>query len=100
MKQMTNAINVRIEWCRRQSARARTEPEADGWRAEEDGLRDALMNSDHTDDYRLYPPEICERYVRGFQDGTAWLRAAQAERLLHSAAVRTSEPTLRTREDV
>ena len=74
MKQTTNLITVRIEWCRRQSAQARTEPEVDGWRAEADGLRDALMNIDHTDSYRLCPPELLRRYEQGFQDGTALLR--------------------------
>jgi hypothetical protein len=85
MKHTTNPINVRIEWCRRQIAQARTEPEMDGWRAEEDGLRDALINRDHTDDYRLCPPEIRERYVLGFQDGSALLRAARIERVIHAA---------------
>lgn len=85
MEQTTNTINVRIEWCKRQSAQARTESEVDGWRAEADGLRDALTNSDHTDDYRLYPPEIFERYVLGFQDGTALLRAAWVERVIHAS---------------
>ena len=62
MKHATNLVSVRIEWCRRQSAQARTEPEVDGWGAEADGLRDALMNSDHTDNYRQCPPEILRRY--------------------------------------
>jgi hypothetical protein len=85
MKHTTNPITVRIEWCRRQIAQARTEPEMDGWRAEEDGLRDALINSDHTDDYRLCPPEVRERYALGFQDGTALLRATRIERVIHAA---------------
>jgi hypothetical protein len=88
MNQTTNPINVRIEWCRRQSAQARTEPEVDGWRAEEDGLRDALLNSDHTEAYRLCPPEIRERYVLGLQDGTALLRTSRIKRTIH--AVETS----------
>lgn len=77
MKRATHPITVRIEWCRRQSAQARTEPEVDGWGAEADGLRDALMNSDHTDNYRQCPPEILRRYLLGFQDGTALLQAAR-----------------------
>ena len=43
MKQTTNPVNLRIEWCRRQSAQARSEPEVDRWHAEADGLRDASM---------------------------------------------------------
>ena len=85
MKQTTNTVNIRIEWCKRQSAQARTESEVDGWRAEADGLRDALMNSDHTENYRLCPPEIFQRYVLGFQDGTALLRAAWVERVIHAS---------------
>ena len=38
MKQTTNPVNVRIEWCARQSTQARSEPEVDGWRAEAAGL--------------------------------------------------------------
>lgn len=92
MKQTTNPINMRIEWCKRQSAQALTEPEGDGWRAEADGLRDALMDSDHTDNYRLCPPEVLRRYVQGFQDGTALLRAARAQRMIHDAAMGTPQP--------
>jgi hypothetical protein len=89
MKQTPNAIILRIEWCRRQSAQARTEPETDEWLAEEDGLRDALMNSDHTDDYRLCPPEILRRYILGFEDGNALLRAARVEHMLHACGLGT-----------
>jgi hypothetical protein len=85
MKQTTNPVNLRIEWCRKQCAQARTEPEVDGWHAEADGLRDALMNTDHTDHYRLCPPEILRRYVLGFQDGTALLRAARVQRMSRAA---------------
>ena len=85
MKQTTNPITVRIEWCRRQSAQARTEPEMDEWRAEADGLRDALMNTDHTNNYRLCPPEVLRRYVLGFEDGTALLRATRVQRMIHTA---------------
>lgn len=84
MKQTTNPVNVRIAWCTRQCAQACSEPEVDGWRAEADGLRDALMNRDQTDTYRLCPPEILRRYELGFQDGTALLRAAQVQRV-HAA---------------
>ncbi|MBX3304209.1 MAG: hypothetical protein KF693_18505, partial [Nitrospira sp.] len=75
----------------------RTEPEVDGWRAEEDGLRDALLNSDHTDDYRLCPPEIRERYVLGLQDGTALLRTTRIERVTHTGE--TSNPSSKIGRD-
>ena len=71
MKQTMHPISVRIEWCRRQSAQAYTESDIDEWRAEADGLRDALMGTDHTDNYQLCPPEVLKRYTLGFQDGTA-----------------------------
>ncbi|UVT16140.1 MAG: hypothetical protein H8K04_00800 [Nitrospira sp.] len=93
MERTTNPVTVRIEWCRRQVAQARTEPEMDGWQAEENGLRDAVMNRDRTDDYRLCPPGILERYVLGFQDGTVLLRAARIERMIH--AVRVPDPAPR-----
>lgn len=88
MERTTDPIAIRIDWCRRQIAQARTEPEVAGWRAEEDGLRDALLNSDHTEAYRLCPPEIRERYVLGLQDGTALLATSRIARARH--AVETS----------
>lgn len=100
MKQTTNPITVRIEWCRKQSAQARTEPEMDKWRAEADGLRDALMNSDHIDHYRLCPPEVFRRYVLGFQDGTVLLQAARLQRVIRAATTETLQPTPRMETDV
>lgn len=100
MKQTTNSVNLRIEWCRRQSAQACNEPEVDGWHAEADGLRDALMNADHTDHYRLCPPEILRRYVLGFQDGTALLRAARVQRIIHTATSGTPLQASRMGGDV
>lgn len=100
MKQMTNPINVRIDWCRKQSAHALTEPEMDEWRAEADGLRDAMMNTDHTDNYRLCPPEVFSRYMLGFQDGTVLLRAARVQRMMHVATSGTPQPACRMEEDV
>lgn len=97
MEHTTNRVKFRIDWCRDQSAQACTEREADGWRAEEDGLRDALMNSDHTEDYRLCPLEIRERYARGLQDGTALVRAARIERTIQ--AVGTPDTACRVGRD-
>ncbi len=97
MSHITNSIAIRIDWCKHQIAQARTEPEVDGWRAEQDGLRDALLNSDHTEDYRLCPPEIRERYVLGLQDGTALLRTARIKRAIH--AVEPSHPSSKMGRD-
>lgn len=99
MNHTSDPITVRIEWCRRQSAQARTEPEVEGWRAEADGLRDALMNSNHTDTYQLCPPEVLRRYMMGFQDGTALLQAARVQRV-HAAATGTPQPDPRRGKDI
>ena len=93
MKQTMHPISVRIEWCRRQCAQARTESEIDEWRAEADGLRDALMGTDHTDNYQPCLPEVLRRYVLGFQDGTALLRATRVQRMVHAAASETPQPS-------
>ena len=85
MHDLLDLLTFRITWCREQIALACTEFEADGWRAEEDGLRDALLNRDDTDHYRLSSPEIFEMHVRGFQDGTMLLRAARAKHVMHIA---------------
>jgi len=92
MEQTTDPISIRINWCRRQIAQARTEPEVDGWRAEEDGLRDALLNRDHTEDYRSCPPEIRDRYMLGFRDGTALLRTVRIERTTQNSRIHTPAP--------
>ena len=76
MPYTTNPVMFRIEWCRRQRAQARTKSELEGWHAEEEGLKDALLNRDHTNEYRHGPPDVFERYVLGFQDGRALIRAA------------------------
>lgn len=99
MNQTIHPINVRIDWCRRQSARARTGLEMDGWRAEGDGLRDALMNRDHTDQYRLCPPTVLRRYMLGFQDGTALLRAARVQPV-YAATAGTLPPGPRIETDI
>lgn len=72
----TDPVLFRIEWCRRQRTKAHTGPEHEGWLAEEEGLRDALLNRDHTSHYRHAAPGMLERYVLGFQDGRALIRAA------------------------
>jgi hypothetical protein len=79
MAYATNPVVFRIEWCRRQRAKARTEHELEGWHAEEEGLKDALLNRDHMKEYRHGPPDVFERYVQGFQDGQSLIRAAWVE---------------------
>ncbi len=79
MGYVTESIVSRMEWCRRQKTQAGERLELDGWHAEEEGLRDALLNRDHTNQYRYCPPGVYERYVMGLQDGLALIRAAAVD---------------------
>jgi len=83
------AVTCRIVWCRRQRARACSEVERAAWRAEEDGLRDAVLHRDHVDKYRSHPPNVLERYLLGFQDAKALLRTARPARFGHAVRNRT-----------
>ena len=74
-----NNIISRIEWCRRQETQARTPLELEGWHAEEEGLCDALLNRDHTNQYQHGPLCVYGRYVFGLQDGEVLIRAAAME---------------------
>ena len=69
-------IISRIEWCRRQRTKARTQSELEGWRAEEEGLWDGLLRRDLPKSYRSSVPRVFERYVMGFQDAQALIRVA------------------------
>jgi len=89
MDYTTSPVTSRIVWCRRQRAKACTEAELEAWRAEEEGLRDAVLHRDHVNKYRHGPPSILERYVLGFQDAKALIRAARATRFAQSASHRT-----------
>lgn len=78
MDYTTSQVTYRIVWCRRQRAQARTEAELEAWRAEEEGLRDAVLHRDHVNKYRLRSSKLFERYLLGFQDAAALMRAARA----------------------
>jgi hypothetical protein len=67
---------ARIEWCRRQRTQARTQAELEGWRAEEEGLRDALLNGDRTYEYRHSTAAVFKRYVMGLKQGQVLIRLA------------------------
>ena len=75
----TKSIVWRIEWCRRQTMHACERLELDGWHAEEEGLRDALLNRDRSNQYRFGPSVVFERYAMGLQDGRALLRSAAVD---------------------
>jgi hypothetical protein len=76
MAYQTKSIASRIEWCRRQSTQTCAQLELAGWQAEEEGLRDALLNRDHTTQYQQGPLGVFERYAMGLQDGHAMMRTA------------------------
>ena len=69
-------IASRIDWCRRESTQVYAPLESAGWRAEAEGLEDALFHRDHTNQYQQGPPSVFERYVLGLADGHAVLRMA------------------------
>jgi hypothetical protein len=73
---IASRIESRIQWCQRLSAQACAPLEIAGWRAEAEGLRDALLERDHTTQYQQGPTSVFERYARGLQDGDAMLRTA------------------------
>jgi hypothetical protein len=82
MEDSNTSVVARIEWCQRQRMQAGTEHELEGWRAEEEGLLDALLNRDHTNQYRYCPPDVFERYAIGLQDGQALIRLAWVDQHL------------------
>jgi len=75
MQYEPNNILSRIQWCRRQQLlQSVTREEREEWRAEEDGLVDALSHRDRTAFMREKPGSQATRYQRGVEDGKALLR--------------------------
>ena len=72
----TESLTARIEWCRQQSTQTCAPLEIAEWRAEAEGLEDALLHRDHMNQYQQGSPSVFERYALGLQDGHAVLRAA------------------------
>jgi hypothetical protein len=89
MEYQTKSIASRIEWCRRQKIQAREQLELEGWQAEEEGLRDALLNRNHTNQYQHCPLGVFKRYVMGFQDGQALIHTASVDQHFPTPAHRT-----------
>ena len=90
MESAHNRINARIAWCRRQREQTRTESEADGWRAEEHGLRDALLNGNQADAYWLSTAEVFRRYELGLRDGKALLQVVWVEPIAPDVATEST----------
>jgi hypothetical protein len=86
MTYQPDEIIARIEWCRLQQHLPSVTPEErEGWRAEEDGLVDALGNRERTAFMRKEYRSQFTRYQCGLEDGKALLR------------IRTSFPSGMTR---
>ena len=81
----SESIASRIAWCQWQKTQTSAQLDLQAWHAEEEGLRDALLNIDHTNQYRDYPRGVFERYLLGLQDGRAMIRM---EGLVHHHATR------------
>ena len=74
MEYKTNSIASRILWCQLQKTQARTQLEREGWQSEVEGLCDALLNR-RVPTNQLCLPGVFKRYVIGFEDGQALIRA-------------------------
>lgn len=74
-----NSIKGRIDWCRWKQFQAPGQYEFEEWHAEEDGLRDALHNHDHSKLYQLGPETLFVRYSMGLQDGRILLLFGNVE---------------------
>ena len=80
MAYVTRSITSRIEWCRRQSTQAHAPLEIAEWRAEAEGLEDALLHRDRTSLYQQGSSYVFVRYVTGLQDGKVLIRTAAVKR--------------------
>jgi hypothetical protein len=80
MAYVTRSITSRIEWCRRQSTQVHAPLEIAEWRAEAEGLEDALLRRDRTSLYQQGPSCVFVRYVTGLQDGKVLIRTAVVKR--------------------
>ena len=84
-------LEARVEWCQRLRKQARTQFEVEGWRAEEEGLWDALLKRDRTYQHqysRQSPPcvfNVFERYTMGLEDGQALIRLRKGHCIWHPA---------------
>jgi len=80
---------ARIEWCRRQRREARTQADAEGWRAEEEGLRDAFLDRDRRYPHQYRSPipfDVFGRYAMGLEDGRTLMRLGRLNCMWHPAA--------------
>jgi CheY-like chemotaxis protein len=91
------SIPARIVWCQRQKSQACAPGDIEGWQAEEEGLRDALFNKDHTNEYRTYRPRVFKRYLEGLQDGLALIALQRLNNTRNPSPIRKAEQSMETR---
>jgi hypothetical protein len=82
---------ARIGFCHMQAMKARTSQEAQGWRAEEEGLIDALLKRNCTYEYQDRPG-LLERYTMGLNDGGVLIGAARIKPSCHHRYDGSFEP--------
>jgi hypothetical protein len=92
----TNIIS-RIAWCRhQQQLHLLTQEERAGWRAEEDGLMDALFGRNRMASMRETHRSQLARYHCGLEDGIALLRFITSTSWAMSGMEETSPISLAT----
>jgi hypothetical protein len=74
MAYTSESIASRIAWCQHQKTQSREQRDLEAWHAEEEGLRDALLNRDRINQYRNCSEGVFERYLMGLRDGRAMIR--------------------------
>ena len=100
MDYANQSIASRIDQCRWQSTQTCAPLEIAEWRAEAEGLQDALLHRDQTTQYQQGSPSVFERYALGLQDGQAVLRTAavhqHAAPPVHQAGTENNASSYRT----
>ena len=67
---------ARIGWCHKQALKALTTWDVEEWRAEKQGLIDALLQRDCTYEYQ-HSSVLLERYAKGLEEGRVLIQAAR-----------------------
>jgi hypothetical protein len=67
---------ARIGWCHKQAMKALTPRDVEEWRAEKQGLIDALLQRDCRYEYQ-HSSDLLERYSKGLEEGRVLIQAAR-----------------------
>ena len=73
MDERQRTLNSRVRWCHQLQSQSSSQEEEDGWLAEQEGLRDALLGRDRSGLIGRCQPSQLERYQLGFEDGQTLL---------------------------